>query len=266
MSGAVDLFVNPNMSVHKDNRIVSDVNDYYFKSQNLFDDISKDQLLAAMDDAGVEHAVISVDPENAKDWLLDFTRTRADRFSLSALVNIDHGMEAVWAFRDLALSEKVVMAKVMPSMHEKPPTHARYYPLFAKCAEMNLPIGIFSGIPGPRLDAAVQDPIHIDRVCRDFPMLTVIMTHGADPWWDTAIRLMLKYPNLYMMTSAWLARYLPATLIHFINTRGQNKVMWASDHPVIDMKRSLNSVLSLGLRPGVRERFLSGNARAVLKL
>jgi predicted TIM-barrel fold metal-dependent hydrolase len=266
MTGAIDLFVNPNMAAFANDPLVRDVNDTLFRAENLFADLSARDLIAAMDDAGVAHAVVSVEAEDPKDWILDFSRSHPERFSLGAWVNIDHGMDAVWAMRDLAQREKVVMARVMPSRHDKPPTHASYYPLFAKCAEMNLPVSVLTGIPGPRLDAASQDPIHLDRVCRDFPMLTIVMTHGADPWWDTAIRLMMKYPNLYLMTSAWLPKYLPASLISYMNTRGREKIMWASDHPVLDMKRALGAVPALDLRDGVKERYLHDNARTVFKL
>ena len=101
-------------------------------------------------------------------------------------------------------------------------------------------------------------------MCRDFPDLRLIMNHGADPWWGVAIRLMIKYPNLYMMTSAWMPKYLPAELVHYMNTRGQDKIMWASDHPVLDMKRCLDGVDALDLRPGVREKYLYENARRVI--
>ena len=151
-----------------------------------------------------------------------------------------------------------------PFLHEKPTTHTRYYPLYAKCCELDLPLSVFTGIPCPRADAACQDPIHLDVVCRDFPDLRLIMNHGADPWWGVAIRLMIKYANLYMMTSAWMAKYLPAELVHYMNTRGQNKIMWASDHPVLDMKRCLDGVDELNLRPGVREKYLYENARRVI--
>ena len=33
-------------------------------------------------------------------------------------------------------------------------------------------------------------------------------------WWETAIRLMIKYANLRLMTSAWFPRRLPDVLLH----------------------------------------------------
>ncbi len=51
-----------------------------------------------------------------------------------------------------------------------------------------------------------------------FPDLTICMAHGADPWWDVAIRLMIKWKGLHVMTSAYSPKRLPDELIHFMNT------------------------------------------------
>src|SRR5204862_232136 len=81
--------------------------------------------------------------------------------------------------------------------------------------------------------------LYLDEVCLFYPELKLVMAHGADPWWGEAIRLLLKYPNLYMMTSAYAPKYLPPELIHFMNTRGAHKVLFASDHPFLSFERCL---------------------------
>ena len=45
----------------------------------------------------------------------------------------------------------------------------------------------------------------------------------ASPWWDVAIRLMLKYRNLRLMTSAWSPKRLPESLLHYMRTRGKDR-------------------------------------------
>src|SRR5262249_2259304 len=75
---------------------------------------------------------------------------------------------------------------------------------------------------------------------------------------------LLKYPNLYMMTSAYAPKYLPQELIHFMNTRGPGKVLFASDHPVLSFERCLKEATELPLREGVLERYLIENARELL--
>lgn len=265
---AIDLFINPNFATEQaQNPITQQVNEFYFKQgADFFRDCTIDGLLAEMDSAGVEHGVLTIDPEKPSKRVLEFSRKHPDRFSLCAYVDVDHLMDAVWAVEDLVKNENVTMARAMPSHVGKAPTHPNYYPLYAKCLELDLPLSLLTGIPGPRLDAEVQNPIYIDRVCLDFPNLRLIMTHGADPWWGTAIRLMIKYPNLYMMTSAWMPKYLPDELIHFINTRGKDKVMWASDHPVLDMTKCLQGTQDIEskLRPEVLVNYLYQNAKRVV--
>ena len=103
--------------------------------------------------------------------------------------------------------------------------------------------------------------MHLDKVCLHFPELKLCMAHGADPWWGVAMRLMIKYPNLRMMTSAYLPKYLPPEFVHFMNTRGQGKVMFASDFPALPIDRCLKEAAALELRPGVLEKFLYQNAQ-----
>ena len=74
------------------------------------------------------------------------------------------------------------------------------------------------------------------------------------------MRLMLKYPNLHLMTSAYSPIYLPSEVVHFMNTRGQDKIIYASDHPVLSMKRCITEAEQLDLREGVLDKYLRANA------
>jgi predicted TIM-barrel fold metal-dependent hydrolase len=88
------------------------------------------------------------------------------------------------------------------------------------------------------------------------------MIHGADPWWDTAIRLMLKYKNLRLMTSAWSPKRLPESLLHYMSIRGKDRVLFASVYPVLSMERCLGEAANLELSDEVRHAWLYENARA----
>jgi predicted TIM-barrel fold metal-dependent hydrolase len=95
-----------------------------------------------------------------------------------------------------------------------------------------------------------------------FPELKLCMAHGADPWWDTAIRLMIKYANLRLMTSAWSPRHLPASLLQFMSTRGKNRIMFATDSPVLSIARCVKEATALDVSPEVLDAYLYGNAQA----
>ena len=66
-----------------------------------------------------------------------------------------------------------------------------------------------AGIAGPRFPSACQDVMHFDEVCYDFPELRIVMRHGAEPWEELAVKLMLKWPGLYYMPSAFAPEVLP---------------------------------------------------------
>ena len=262
---AIDTFVNVNMgSMERPDYLVRVAEDYFKRADEIFQDLSVAQLLEVMDRAGVEKSVLSLRAENPSEHVLSFARARPDRFVLAAYVDPRRGMTALRALEAVVRNEPVVLARVVPFMINLPPDDRVYYPVYAKCIELGLPISVNTGLPGPPAPGRCQDPMYLDEVCLFFPELTLIMAHGADPWWQVAIRLMLKYRNLYLMTSAYAPRYFPPELIHFMNTRGRDKILFASDHPVLSMERCLKEAQALDLREGVLEKFLYGNAERVL--
>jgi predicted TIM-barrel fold metal-dependent hydrolase len=261
MIRAIDTFVNVNMgSVARPEWLVRVAEDYFNRTDQIFRDISVPELVEAMDRAGIEKAIITTDAEEPSEHALSFPQTHPDRFVLSLSVDPRRGMTAVRALERMVREEPVVLARITPFMIDLPPNDRRYYPIYSKCIELDLPIAINTGIPGPPMPGKCQDPMHLDDVCVFFPELKLVMAHGADPWWSVAIRLMIKYRNLYLQTSAYAPRYFPPELIHFMNTRGQDKIMFASDHPVLSFERCVKEAEALDLREGVLDKFLYTNA------
>ena len=112
-----------------------------------------------------------------------------------------------------------------------PVSDRRYYPMYQTCIDLDLPIMVNAGIAGPRVPSACQDVMHFDQVCYDFPELRIVMRHGAEPWEELAVKLMLKWPGLHYMTSAFAPKYYPKAIIDYANTRGADKVMYAGYYP-----------------------------------
>lgn len=257
----IDGWVNVNMSAMGTPDYLVEVARSYFKQgEDFFRDYSIEEMLEIMDAEGVERAILTVDARRPAEKVLEFTDRHPDRFALGAQLDPTRLMKSVRELAALAASHRVVLARITPFFFDLPPGHRVYYPIYTKCVELDLPLTINTGIPGPPAPAECQDPIHLDRVCLDFPELKLVMAHGADPWWGVAIRLMLKYRNLHMMTSAYLPKYLPPELLHFMNTRGSGKVMFASDHPAIQLGRCVQDARRLELRDGVLEKYLYENA------
>ncbi len=258
---AIDTFVNVNMgSVERPQWLVRVAEDYFNRADAIFKDIEIPELIESMDRAGVEKCVITTNAEDPAEHVLAFPRAHPERFVLSLALDPTRGMAALRALEHLVRNEPVVLARITPFMINLPPDDRVYYPVYAKCIALALPIAINTGLPGPPMPGKCQDPMYLDEVCVFFPELKLIMAHGADPWWDVAIRLMIKYRNLYLQTSAYAPRYFPPQLIHFMNTRGQDKILFASDHPVLSFERCVKEAEALDLREGVLDKFLYGNA------
>ena len=113
-----------------------------------------------------------------------------------------------------------------------PINDAKFYPIYAKCIELDIPICVCAGVPGPRVPFAPQYVGLIDEVCWYFPELKFVTRHGCEPWADLAVKLLLKWPNLYYSTSAFAPRYYPEAVVKFANTRGADKVMYAGYYPM----------------------------------
>ena len=261
MPRSIDCWVNTSMGDTVPPEFLKRVAEDYFKrSDSMFKSFTPDELVAQMDAAGVEKAIVTASTRPNAETLA-FPKQHPDRFALSVVVDPRRGMKAVRELEGLVRNEPVVLARVVPfGAGGLAPTDYRYFPLYTKCIDWKLPVSINTGLPGPPMPGACQDPMHLDEICFFLPELVVVMAHGADPWWNVAIRLMIKYKNLHLMTSAYAPKYFPPELIHFMNTRGKHKILFASDHPVLDFRRCIPEAEQLPLREGVLDLFLYENA------
>lgn len=258
---AIDTWVNVNMAeLGKPDYLVEVASRTFKQGEDFFRNYEVGEMLELMDACGVERAILTTDPGRPSPHVLQFAEKHPERFSLGAQLDPRRGMKAIRALEGFHASQPVVLARITPFYLDVAPNEAIYYPVYAKCIELDLPITINTGIPGPPAPGECQHPMHLDKVCLHFPELKLVMAHGADPWWGVAIRLMLKYPGLHLMTSAYLPKYLPEELLHFMRTRGRAKVIFASDHPAIPMARCLEEARKLDLPDEVLDGYLRGNA------
>jgi uncharacterized protein len=267
MTRAIDGLVNVDFADRPMPEWMVRVKEDYFKAgDGFFKSPALNELIDDMDANGVERAILMTSVKANEGRALDFVEARPDRFALAiGGFNLLKPMPTVRALESYVRHHPAAYAVVGPSFWGDgmyPPTDPVYYPLYVKCCELDLPLCMNMGIPGPPLPAEPQNPIHLDRVCYRFPELKLCMIHGADPWWDTAIRLMLKYRNLRLMTSAWSPKRLPDSLLHFMATRGKDRVLFASDYPVLSMKRCIGEVEALDLSDEIKAAWLYDNALA----
>lgn len=266
MPKVIDCLVNVHFGEREQPGWMLEVRDKYFKGpQSMYRQVDLTELIDEMDEQGVEKAILMYSMVKPSPTVLKFVEEMPERFALAVNgVDLLHPVSSLRELAALVHDLPVAYTTVGPSFWGDgmyPPTDAVYSPLYYKCAELGLPLCMNTGLPGPPIPGEVQNPIHLDRVCYRFPELKLCMIHGADPWWDVAIRLLIKYENLRLMTSAWSPKRLPESLLHYMRTRGREKVIFGSDWPVLPMRRLVPEVMALDLPDDVRDNYLHRNAQ-----
>jgi predicted TIM-barrel fold metal-dependent hydrolase len=225
-------------------------------------------LLREMDTHGIERGLIPVSFDD--DASIRAVRDHPDRLLGSYLVDPNQAMDTV---RDLVRAVEelgAVAAAFFPCgcVPQVPIDNKRVFPVYAKCVELDIPIFVNVGVPGPRVPMKAQKVSRLDQVCWFFPDLRVVMRHGGEPWADLAVKLMVKWPNLFYSTSAFAPRYYPKAIVDFANSsRGAGKVMYAGYYPSgLTLERIFAELPELPFTPEVWPQFLRENALAVLKL
>ncbi len=219
-------------------------------------------LLAEMDRLGVDRAVLTGGLSRVEADTMTFVADHRDRLLLAATVDRpDRPRRQNVEVRARVADGTLDLVRVTPLVHQLPLNHALYYPIYATCEEHGVPVSINIGIPGPRVRSGCQDPVLLEDVLIDFPDLVVIGAHMGHPYEELLIEYLLKWPNLYLSNSAYLAKYMAPALVQFMGSRrGQGRVLYASDHPFLPMERALAAARSLPLGDEAMGDFLGGTA------
>ena len=221
--------------------------------------------LHEMDRYGIEVGVIGAGSEVSNKALKD----HPDRFVGQGHVDPNQGMEGIRSmvrqFEEFGVTSfGAFNAGFNPqvAIHD-----AKMYPIYAKCVELGTPIFSCAGVPGPRFPMWPQKVEHIDQVMYDFPELVFVTRHGCEPWEKLAMKLMLKWPNLYYSTSAFAPRYYPEEIVRYANTRGADKILYGGYFPMgLSLERIMADMPNVPFRDHVWPKFLRENARGILKL
>jgi len=250
-------------------------NSFKMPAQYMFKNIPKIEgkedyvayAITEMDKWGIEQAMLGISGPNSTN--LEACRDYPARFFSSYGANPNNGMEEVRTIKRLHKEHGIKAVTGFPSglCPQVPLNDKKYYPIYATCVELDIPICLCVGVPGPRIPMEPQKVEHIDEVCWFFPDLKFVMRHGGEPWVDLAVKLMLKYPNLYYSTSAFAPKHYPKSIIQYANTRGADKIMYAGYFPMgLSLERIFTEMQNVPFKDEVWPKFLRENAQRVFKL
>jgi predicted TIM-barrel fold metal-dependent hydrolase len=245
-----------------------------FPAEYMFKQVPKDLptdnpiavTLHEMDKYGIEKGMVGVADEVSRLAL----NKHPDRFIPSGAIQDPNDVTgSVRAIRREYQEHRIRATSVFPAgtFPQVPIDDAKMYPIYQTCVDLGIPIFVCAGIPGPRLKFSPQEVARIDTVMYDFPELVFVTRHGCEPWEALAVKLMLKWPNLYYSTSAFAPKHYPAAVIDYANTRGADKVIYAGYFPMgLTLERIFRDMPAVPFKDEVWPKFLHENARRILKL
>jgi uncharacterized protein len=245
-----------------------------FPAEYMFKQVPKDLpaddpigvTLQEMDRFGVAQGLIGVSDETSRTAL----KRHPDRFIPSG--NLDDPNDVMGSVQALRRDYEMYGIRAVGSFPagtfpQVAIDDPKMYPIYATCVELDIPIFVCAGVPGPRLKFAPQEVARIDTVMYDFPDLIFVTRHGCEPWEQLAVKLMLKWPNLYYSTSAFAPKHYPEAIIKYANTRGADKIIYAGYFPMgLSLERIFTDMPNVPFKDEVWPKFLYENSRRILKL
>jgi hypothetical protein len=242
--------------------------------------VSLEEMLRRMDEAGIERAFLIAAKNGALghpscyhlpyDLIAAAIRKHPTRFHGLAGIDPTEGMAGVRQLEHAVKTLGFIGAHSYPHWFELAPNHARYYPFYAKCVELDVPIQLQVGqsmIYAPDYPRrSVGRPITLDDVACDFPELKLIGIHIGIPWADEMIAMAWKHPNVFIGSDAHAPKHWPASFVHYLKSYGQDKVLFGTDFPVIGFERARTEIEALDIPVPAKRKFLRDNAIRIYKL
>lgn len=236
-----------------------------------------DEALKWMDSAGYEICVLAclkmwsyyyhheLIIDNPEEVVAEALKVAPDRFIGGAGYNpfrIDESIRRLdvayheWGFR---------YAYFHPMTFGVAPNDRRCYPLYAKCVELGIPVGMQVGHSAEVLPSNFGRPMLVDDVAIEFPTLKINLSHTGWPWTSEFCSIIWRHPNVYGDIAAYFPKSLPSELVEFMNgSRGREKILYGTNG--FDLARYKQEFEDLPISDKAKERILHQNAREFLSL
>lgn len=250
-------------------------------------DHDADRLVAEMDEAGVQRAVLLVP---------DLSLRMQCPLSLEEMAERHHGIRLrhpgrFWVFigvdprrgaKGADLLDRMVDdygfegIKLYPPCGYSPSDKA-LYPYYEVCAARSLPVFAHTGPTASSLDFDPAHPLHIDRAARDFPSVQFILGHGGVTHVDTAAYLAAYRRNVYLDIGGFAGTSAlggwPRALNRLFRLGISHKILFGTDWPLNRMSGGLTRLVRqvvdggeafAGVRPAEQALILRENLLRVL--
>jgi predicted TIM-barrel fold metal-dependent hydrolase len=233
------------------------------------------EAVAEMDQIGVEYINIDqmavwsqydqrLDIYASLEEIAGWSKQAKGRIIIGSTYN-PHKIE--WSLKHVERAVKEFGAKyvwIHPASYGLSLDDKRFYPLYALCLELGIPVTMQTGQSAEPLPSDFSRPMRADEIAIHFPSLKIVLTHTGFPWVTEWISMLWRHPNVYGNIGAYMPSSLDPRLVAFMDRAGREKVMWATNG--LGLTRFKQEFLELPIRDETKKAVLRGNALKVFKL
>ena len=245
------------------------------KEKTLERAMTDDQFVKMLDEAGVKYACIGTGRFASMEHTAGLAAKYKDKFIPWLRVSPHEGMDGVRKL-EYAVKELGIKGFVVSPFREKIYANdKKYYPFYAKCIELGLPIRSHTSM-NYATDRSMDlgRPVYLDEIACDFPELTIIAGLGGWPWVPELIGVVRRHQNIYIDLAAHRPKYIKnpgsgfETLLQFGNTVLQDRILFASSWQTLalPMKQIIQETGDLTRNEVVKRKWMYENAERLLKL
>ena len=222
-------------------------------------------FVAQLGAAGIAKGVI----KGPNAILAEFVAQAPGRFIGMANLSPHDGMRGVREFERLVRECGLGGLRVSSLYNLIPASDRRYYPLYAKCVELDLPVRIYTAMNYANdRPYDLGHPRHLDQVAMDFPELRIVAGLSGWPWVNEMVALLRRHPHLYCDTGSHRPRHFATPgsgweqFLQFGNTLLQDKIMIGLSQGAFGVPYAtlIAEYEALPLKPNVLDKWFYGNA------
>lgn len=265
---------------------------------SLILDAGPERLISEMDDAGIDKTVIlgldyeylfkgKVNYKEYNDIVGGYINEYPDRLIGFAGIDPRRGKEAI-AELERCIEELGFKGVKLWPLTGFYPDDVQFYPFYERVEDLGVTILCHTGSGPPKTYLKYNRPMYVDTVAVDFPNLKIIMAHMGDPWFNEAIAVAAKNPNVYVDISGLEPVFLRApfafcqSLLEAKMSCGIEKILFGSDwplfSPLLSLQGYIEGIKEIKLPPPIKmmgmpeftteekNKILGENAQKILKL
>jgi predicted TIM-barrel fold metal-dependent hydrolase len=222
---------------------------------------------------GWHPSTVSEGARNSNEYVLDLATRYPDAFA-GVLASLDTGagnLDHVAAYAEDLVKNPGVFHPPDQGFY---PNDRKYYGIWEVLQAGSKPVMFHVGftVLGANTDGGKGialdhgRPIHLDTLARDFPRMKIVAAHPGWPWQEELLGVVTHKKNVSVDTSGYLADQLPEIFQRAIRGRLQDKALFGTDFPYVDLEKALTSYDKLDLKDAVKEKILLSNARDLFEL